>query len=412
MNRVNLPAVSIVLATLIGVATISNAAERVALVIGNGNYQNARKLSNPTRDAKAMVSVLRRGGFKVVVALDVGVEATFRALEDFKTAAKDARVGLFYFAGHGIEVSGKNFLLPVDAELKSSAQLRTQTVGLHTVLGDMKEVRLPAKMVILDCCRDNPLTRSWMTTRGSSDQGLGPIKDDFLPEATMIMYAAAPGKAAMDGTGKNSPFTKALVEQFSKPGVSAFDAFLGVSDSVAKTTGDRQIPWIKFDGAGRTFRLFSLIHAKAVAPSAEAPATDPPQGGAALPSTGFLNLAEIYPESPYAAYNNHSRKWILMRAQKRLGEEGLYKGEVDGVPGPGTHRALIRWQTDCGVPVTGKLDQSTLQTLGLSGIAELTAPGPSPPRPPKPPRTSDEKPSTEDLEARFRRLAEEFEKKD
>ncbi len=234
------------------------AAERVALVIGNGGYQHAKPLANPTRDAAAVSKLLRDAGFEVVTVEDAGVEEMYLGMEKFKKAAAGARVGLFYYAGHGMEVDGKNFLLPVDAVLESPVQLRTQTVSLDTVLNDMKAVRLPAKLVILDCCRDNPLTRSWMATRSNVAGGLIAVPDASIPEATMIMYASAPGQVALDGTGGNSPFTAALVKHLAEPGVSAFDAFLGVSDAVAKSTGERQVPWIKFDGAGRTFRLFAL----------------------------------------------------------------------------------------------------------------------------------------------------------
>ena len=114
MRRAIPAMMAITLVALSGPISPAWSSERVALVIGNGNYRNARKLSNPTRDAEAIEAVLRRGGFKVVTVLDAGVEAMYRALEEFKQAAKDARVGLFYYAGHGIEVSGKNFLLPVN----------------------------------------------------------------------------------------------------------------------------------------------------------------------------------------------------------------------------------------------------------------------------------------------------------
>ncbi len=233
-------------------------AERVALVIGNGAYQNAKRLANPTRDAAAVAKLLRGAGFEVVSVEDGGVDAMYEGLERFKRVAAGAKVGLFYYAGHGMEVDGKNYLLPVDAVLDTSAQLRSQTISLDAVLTDMKAARLPAKMVVLDCCRDNPLTRSWMATRSSTSGGLIALPDAAVPEATMIMYASAPGQVALDGTGGNSPFTTALVRHLAQPGVSAFDAFLGVSDEVARTTGERQVPWIKFDGAGRTFRLFTL----------------------------------------------------------------------------------------------------------------------------------------------------------
>jgi hypothetical protein len=242
----------------LALASVSPAAERVALVVGNGAYTQARALKNPTRDAAAVAGTLRDAGFQVTVVNDATVEAFFEGLETFKKAATGAEVALFFYAGHGMEVDGKNYLLPVDAALESSAQLRTQTVPLETVLGDLDAARAVAKLVILDCCRDNPLSRSWMASRSSGTGGLGAIADGTVPPATMIMYASAPGQVALDGTGANSPFTEALVAHLAQPGLSAFDTFLGVSDVVARTTGEKQVPWIKFDGAGRAFRLFTL----------------------------------------------------------------------------------------------------------------------------------------------------------
>lgn len=259
MRRSHLRLIFLLVTALFFSASI-HAAERVALVIGNGAYEKANQLPNATRDALAVAQLLEEQGFMVIHLPDAGVEAIYEGLEKFKRAAGSGstRVGLFYYAGHGLEVDGKNYILPVDASLDSEAQLRTQTVSLDTVLTDMKTANIAAKMVILDCCRNNPLSRSWMTTRSMQAGGLSALPDAAVPPATMIMYASAPGTVALDGVGGNSPFTTALVQHLAEPGLSAFDAFLGISDAVAKSTGEMQVPWIKFDGAGRSFRLFTL----------------------------------------------------------------------------------------------------------------------------------------------------------
>ncbi|MCB1207294.1 MAG: caspase family protein [Verrucomicrobiae bacterium] len=231
--------------------------EKVAFVIGCDSYANTVKLDNAVSDAKDIASILSQLDFDVILLPDPGIEDFYQGLETFKQRAADAKVGLFYFAGHGIEVEQKNYLVPVDARLDQLSDLRTQAVNLSTVLQDMKEAGIDAKMLILDCCRDNPLTRSWMKTR-SAGTGLAAIGDTELPSATLVMFAAAPGQPALDGIDGNSPFTKALVETLGKPGLSAFDTLLEVSDAVAIETGERQVPWIKFDGAGRTFRLFQF----------------------------------------------------------------------------------------------------------------------------------------------------------
>jgi hypothetical protein len=172
-------------------------------------------------------------------------------------------VGLFYYAGHGMEESGRNYLIPVGATLETRAQLSTQTVSLEKVLTAMDEVRITAKMIVLDCCRNDPFgNRSWRRSRGN-ERGLAPVSEMQLPEATMLVFSAAPGKVAFDGSGSNSPFTKAFVTEIKAPGVSFMDAFFKIADSVRAETGEQE-PWIKFDGAGRTFRTFSFVLTPAI----------------------------------------------------------------------------------------------------------------------------------------------------
>lgn len=256
-------------ATVAGFSALS-AADKVALVIGNGAYKNAPVLENPVNDARAVSKLLETLGFEVISVEDAGIEEIHSGLVSFKRIAENARVGLFYFAGHGMEVEKTNYLLPIDAELDREAQLRTQAVGLDLVLRDMESTRLPAKLLILDCCRDNPLTRSWLSSR-SSTAGLAGIPDADLPEATMILFSAGPGQVALDGTGDNSPFTKALVNELGRPGRNAMDAFLAVSDSVVAETRQRQEPWVKVDGAGRAFRMFGFAPEAAVVSPVPAP---------------------------------------------------------------------------------------------------------------------------------------------
>ncbi|MFO1481769.1 MAG: caspase family protein [Verrucomicrobiaceae bacterium] len=231
--------------------------DRVALVIGNNAYSGDGRLENPVRDARAVSGVLRQAGFEIIAVENAKVEQLYDGLERLKKQAEGGKIGLVFYAGHGVEVDGKNYLLPVDAELENAAQLRTQAVALDTVLADLKAARCEASLVILDCCRNNPLTRSWLRSR-SLGGGLAEIGDAALPNSTMVMFSAGPGQQALDGTGENSPFTAALVQRMQQPGISLFDAFLGTSDEVSRMTGKRQEPWVKFDGAGRVFREFSF----------------------------------------------------------------------------------------------------------------------------------------------------------
>lgn len=238
----------------------ADAGKRFALVIGANNYTHAPVLQNAVSDSRLVAATLKGIGFEVVALENSGVDSFYEGLENLKRLSAHAEVGLVYFAGHGIEVDGKNYLLPVDAELEAPGQLRSQTVALETVLRDMEEARIDAKVVILDCCRDNPIGRSWMKTRSiGRGLGLGEVTDTDLPEASLILYSAGPGEVALDGTGKNSPFTEALSKRLQEPGQHILEAFYKVSDDVVEVTGARQEPWVKSDGAGRTFRTLVLV---------------------------------------------------------------------------------------------------------------------------------------------------------
>jgi sulfatase modifying factor 1 len=259
---------SLIAALILSVsASLCPAAERVALVIGNNAYQHLARLGNPQRDAQAVAGVLRTLKFEVETLQDVTAEAFYEGLEKLKIRAAGAELALVYFAGHGVEIDGKNYLLPVDAELATAGQLRTQAVALDALLADLEAAKVAAKVAILDCCRNDPLTRAWMTGRSAGAGGLAELKDSQLPSSTLVMFSAGPGQVAADGTGANSPFSEALVKRLSAPGQSLFDAFLGTSDDVMKVTGRRQEPWVKFDGAGRVFRELVMV----------------PGGGAAVP---------------------------------------------------------------------------------------------------------------------------------
>lgn len=212
------------------------AADRIAIVFGNNAYQHASPLANPINDATVVAAMLEKQmGFTLVkppkgsdpsstqesIWKDVNLDRFYQGLEAFKREGATAKIGLIYYAGHGLEVDEVNYLLPVDAELAESSQLRSQAVKVSEILADLKATGLPSKLLILDCCRDNPLpTRSWARTR-SNTAGLAAIADTAMPEATMILFSAGPGQQALDGEGGNSPFTAALVKELPQPGPGA-----------------------------------------------------------------------------------------------------------------------------------------------------------------------------------------------
>jgi peptidoglycan hydrolase-like protein with peptidoglycan-binding domain len=362
-----------------------SAADRIAVVVGNASYTSAPRLDNALRDAESIAALLAKAGFEVVRVADGTTEDVYAAVQKFRGKPSPPEVGLFYFAGHGVEVGSRNYLLPVNAILETESQLRTQAISVETVLADMKEAGVRAKLVILDCCRDNPLKRSWIATRGAG-RGLAPMNEETLPEATMIMYAAGPGQPALDGEGLNSPFTTALLEHFSEPGVSAFDAFLAVSDAVDQSTKNRQTPWLKFDGAGKIFRAFTLGGGRVALPPPYSvvpkpqTAVPPPQPevtpppSISPPNRGALTLDQIFQSSNYAGFNAFSRGKILGRVQAKLAQLGYYAGASDGMTGPVTHDALVRWQAASGLPANGFVSNDSLIRLGLNDLPEQNAP--------------------------------------
>lgn len=270
------------------------AAERVALVIGNNAYTHLAKLQNPKSDAWAVGETLKTLGFEVIALEDATVEQFYGGLEKLKAQAANAKLGLVYFAGHGVEIDGKNYLLPVDAELATPGQLRTQAIALDAVLGDLRETKLAAKLAILDCCRDDPLSREWLKTRSVGAGGLAELKEAQLPASTMVMFSAGPGQKALDGAaGQNSPFTAALVKRLRSPGQSMFDAFLGTSDDVVAAVeklGNQQEPWVKFDGAGRVFREMVLVPGNNPVPAQPVPSSGGQAPAPADPRAGDNSL--------------------------------------------------------------------------------------------------------------------------
>ena len=217
-------------------------AKRVALVIANSEYEHTDKLMNPQNDAKALADAFRRLNFdSVTLKENLDYRNLRLALKDFATESAGAEVALVYFAGHGIEVSGQNYLIPTDARLESATDVDFEGIPLPSVLSSVEGAQ-NLKLVILDACRNNPF-RSRMISRGgtrSIGRGLAKVE----PEGhTMVAYSAKEGTVALDGDGKHSPYANALLQVVEEPGVEIGFLFRRVRDLVLKTTGQRQEPF-------------------------------------------------------------------------------------------------------------------------------------------------------------------------
>lgn len=215
--------------------------KRVALVIGNSSYATVAKLPNPQRDADSVGAALRSAGFQVTVAKDLTRERLITTLIAFAREADSADWGLVYYAGHGLEIGGINYLIPVDARLSSDRDVELEGVPLNQVLGAVERARR-LRLVLLDACRDNPFLAQMKRTMATRSVGRGLASVE--PEAgTLVVYAAKHGETALDGDGTNSPFATAFVKNIATPGVEVRRLFDFVRDDVMETTRRQQQPF-------------------------------------------------------------------------------------------------------------------------------------------------------------------------
>jgi hypothetical protein len=226
---------------------------RVALVVGNSNYTHVPQLGNPRNDAQLMAETLSKEGFELIdgkALLDLDKASLEDALQKFgdriqKLQRSGPTVALFYYAGHGIEISGENYLVPVSADPNKASDAPLQMVEADAVLSEMEDGGARLKIVILDACRNNPFP--------SISRGIGGGLAEMLPaRGTLIAYATAPGRTAQDGAGRDSLYTETLAEDFKKPGLDLLNVFNEVNGNVGEATHDEQQPWTNFsaiDGA-------------------------------------------------------------------------------------------------------------------------------------------------------------------
>lgn len=211
-----------------------NSGERIALIIGNGAYPGAGALQNPVNDARDMAAKLKTLGFRVMLRTDVRLKDMLRSLTDFGESLQPGSEALFFYAGHGMQVRGRNYLIPVDAEIRSESAVSSEAVDVDQLLDKLAPARL--SMVILDACRNNPFERRF---RGGG-QGLAQIN---APTGTLIAYATAPGKVAADGEGRNGLYTSELLAAMDVPGAKVEDMFKRVRANVVRKSHDAQVPW-------------------------------------------------------------------------------------------------------------------------------------------------------------------------
>lgn len=219
-------------------AALQGPEQRVALVIGNSNYQNAPQLQNPDNDAQSMAQFLNSAGFEVVAATDLNQNDMLRVVQDFsaKVSARGPNtVAMVYYAGHGVQLAGENYLVPVNAKVSSPSELVNNSVRLVDVMSTLEAIPSRMRIVILDACRNNPFPDVNDASRGLA------IVD--APNGSIVGYSTAPGAEALDGTGGHSPYTQAFLNVAREPNVPIEQLFKRVRLQVNQTTSGAQIPW-------------------------------------------------------------------------------------------------------------------------------------------------------------------------
>jgi hypothetical protein len=228
---------------LLALALPAVAQKRVALVIGNGAYKETAQLLNPRNDAADVATALKRLGFDVIEGIDLDKREMERIIRRFDIALAGAEMALFYYAGHGVQVAGQNHLVPVDAKLAAEGDLDFETLPLTLVLNRMTR-EAKTTVALLDACRDNPLARNLARSMGARTttvgQGLAKVETGV---GTLISFSTQPGNVALDGNGRNSPYTTALLGQLEQPGRDLMSVLAAVRGDVVKATGGRQVPW-------------------------------------------------------------------------------------------------------------------------------------------------------------------------
>jgi hypothetical protein len=231
----------------------NNTQKRIALVIGNGAYTKAKALPNPANDAADMAQALKDLGFEVLSGTNLNKRQMENLIREFGAKLANGGTGLFYYAGHGIQVGGENYLVPVEADIPEEDEVAYSAVPVSLVLTKMTTAKNDLNIVILDACRNNPFARSWRSFRDNSNSdGLAKISP---PTGTLVLYATEPGKVASDGAGRNGLFTEALLKQIKKPNVEYDQMVKAISADVWRNSNKQQLPWKE----GNTLQDFYFV---------------------------------------------------------------------------------------------------------------------------------------------------------
>src|SRR6476659_4266300 len=269
-----------VLSTMLVSPALPQQAGRVALVIGNNNYPDASTpLPSTIRDARALAEELRRSEFAVDLKENVGKADMQRAIDTFAGKIRNGTATLFYFSGYGIQVAGQTYILPVNAQVWTEAEVRRDGVSVDALLADMTRKGAKVKIIILDAAHRNPFERRFRASAG----GLAPLD---APEGTLALYSVAPGKVIADSTSANSPFVSELIKELRSPNLTAEEVFNRARIGVSRASNNEQVPWVASSLTEEFYAWTSRAAASAPAPAptpAPAVSAAPPAAPAPAP---------------------------------------------------------------------------------------------------------------------------------
>nr|WP_247438395.1 caspase family protein [Bradyrhizobium sp. 139]MCK1744948.1 caspase family protein [Bradyrhizobium sp. 139] len=311
----------------------AHAERRVALVIGNSAYKNAPRLANPVNDAGLVGAMFRNAGFDSVdIKLDLNASEMRRMLREFAARTRDADMAVIYYAGHGIELDGNNYLVPTDAMLETDGDVLDETIALDRALYAVEPAK-QLRLVILDACRDNPFAKTMKRTVASRAIGRGLAKVEPTSPNTMIAFAAKAGSTASDGDSRNSPFAVALTDHLPKPGLDLRKAFGFVRDDVLKNTGYKQEPYVYGSLGGDDV---TLVPARPAAAGPQANPQDSVRRDYELALQAGLREAweaflQTYPDGFYANLARVQLKKIAAEEERTAATEKARLAEQDKV---------------------------------------------------------------------------------
>lgn len=323
-------------------------AERVALVIGNSKYENTEPLANPRNDAEAISEKLRKLKFTVFDGYDLSRNKFEELIRDFVRGAEGADAAVFFYAGHGLEVGSINYLVPVDANIRDETDLEFETININDILRFMEREQR-TNLIFLDACRDNPMARNLSLNMGTRSvavgRGLAPVETGV---GTMIAYSTQPGNVALDGAGRHSPFTEALLGHIETPNLDVEIMMRSVRRDVMQITAGQQVPWSSSSLTGSFVFQNQPPQSVAALPKAKEIPDEQMPDPAALPepNTGpetSVPVAVAVPDPEGAARPvGLSEAELALLTQAELNRLGCNAGVEDGKWGRNSRAALAR----------------------------------------------------------------------